>query len=68
MCFSVPLKVTKAGSETALLENGKTIALGNLKVKKGDFLQVAGEIAVGRLSNKQGLKVRQVITNIYHKK
>lgn len=66
MCFAIPLKVLKVNHGKAVVENGKKIILGEeLTVKKGDYLQVAGNVAVSTLTNKQGIKVRRLIKNIY---
>ncbi|OGG26359.1 hypothetical protein A2960_03440 [Candidatus Gottesmanbacteria bacterium RIFCSPLOWO2_01_FULL_39_12b] len=65
MCFSIPLKVLKAVNNYVLIEGGQTVRLGNeIKVKKGDFLQVAGNMAVGKLSKSQGLKIRKLIKKL----
>lgn len=65
MCFSIPLKVLKVEKETAIVEGGKNIKIDrNLKLKKGEYLQVIGEIAVGKLTNNEGLKVRRLIKSL----
>lgn len=66
MCFTIPLKVLKVNHGKAIVENGKNILLSkDMIVKKGDYLQVVGNTAVSTLTSKQGIKVRQLIKNIY---
>lgn len=66
MCFTIPLKVLKVNQGKATVENGENILLSkDLVVKKGDYLQVTGNVAVSTLTSKQGIKVRQLIKNIY---
>lgn len=66
MCFTIPLKVLKVNQGKAIVENGENILLSkDLIAKKGDYLQVAGNVAVSTLTSKQGIKVRQLIKNIY---
>lgn len=65
MCFSVPYKVLKINKKTALIEGGRKIRIGkDLKVKKGDYLRVTGNIAVGVLTKQEGEKIRQLIKNL----
>lgn len=65
MCLSVPYKVIKVSKNNALLEGGKSVKIGSeLKVAKGDYLQVLGDVAVGRLSKIQGLKIRRLIKSL----
>lgn len=65
MCFSIPYKVLKISNNSVLIEGGKTVRLGkDLKVKKGDYLRVTGEIAVGKLTPSEGLKIRQLIKSL----
>lgn len=65
MCFAVPYKVLQISNHTAFIENGQEITLGNeIKVKKGDYLQILGNVAVGRLNKTAGLKVRKLIKNL----
>lgn len=62
MCFSIPFKVSKIEKNTAFLEGGKTVRIGKeLQVKKGEYLRVIGNIAVGVLTKSEGLKIRQFI-------
>ena len=65
MCFAVPYKVLQVQKNTALIENGQKITLGtDIKVKKGDYLQILGNVAVGSISKTAGLKVRKLIKNL----
>lgn len=65
MCFTIPRKVVKIIGETAFLEEGQQVNIDNeLTVKKGDYLQVVGNVAVGRLTQKQGLTVRRLIKKL----
>ncbi len=65
MCFSIPLKVVSVNKTTAFLETGNIIKLGSdIKVEKGEYLQVLGNVAVGKLSKAQGLKIRKLIKRL----
>ncbi len=65
MCFSIPGKVVAVKKDIAYLESGNIIKLGSeLKVVKGEYLQVIGNVAVGKLSKSQGLKVRRLIKSL----
>lgn len=55
----------KVENGDVFIEGGKRIKAGDeLKVEKGDYLQVLGDIAIGRLSNTQGLKIRKLIKSL----
>lgn len=65
MCFSIPKKVLKVKKNTAVVEGGKRVQLGtDTHVVKGQYLRIVGNIAVGTLSQKEGLKVRQLIQSL----
>lgn len=65
MCFAIPYKILKISKGSALIEGGKTVRLGKeIKAKEGDYLQVVGSLAVCRLTNKEGLKVRKLIKSL----
>jgi len=65
MCFTVPVKVMKVIGNKAVIEGGRTIALSSdLSVKKGEYLQVVGDVAVNRLSRKEGIKIRLMIKSL----
>lgn len=65
MCFSIPYKVNRIKNGTAFVEGGKTVKTGtDLKVEKGGYLQVVGNVAVGSLNKSQGLKIRRLIKSL----
>ena len=65
MCFSIPYKVLKSTKDQAILEGGKVIKLGNeLNVRKDEYLQILGNVAVGKLSKAEGLKIRKLIKKL----
>lgn len=65
MCFAIPLKIVKIKNNEALLEGGKTIVIGkDLKVRKGDYLRISGNLAIDSLTQKEGLKIRQLIKRL----
>ena len=65
MCFTVPVKVMKVIGNKAVIEGGRTIALSSdLSVKEGEYLQVVGDVAVNRLSRKEGIKIRLMIKSL----
>lgn len=48
--------------KTALMEDGRTVRLGNIgKVKVGEYLEVYADLAVTKLSEKDALSVRRLI-------
>ena len=66
MCFTIPLKVIKIGAGFAVVEGNKKIKIDKLMhLKIGDFLQINGDLAVGKLSTREGLRIRKVINDIY---
>lgn len=66
MCFTIPLKVTKIGTGFAVVEGNKKVKLDKfMQLKIGDFLQVNGDLAVGKLSIREGLRIRKIINDIY---
>lgn len=65
MCFSIPYKVLKTFGNSAIIEGGKTVSLGkDIRVKKGEYLQILGNVAISKLSKKEGLKIRQLISSL----
>lgn len=65
MCFSIPLRVLRIDGNTVYVEGGKKVKIGrDVMVSKGEFLQVAGNVAVGKLTKNQGLKVRSLIKSL----
>lgn len=66
MCFAIPLKVIKIGSGFAVVEGNKKIKLDTMmRLKIGDFVQMSGDLAVGKLSTREGLRIRKIINDIY---
>ncbi len=66
MCFAIPLKVIKIGSGFVVVEGNKKIKLDRfLQLKIGDFVQISGNLAVDKLSSREGLRIRKIINNIY---
>ena len=66
MCFTIPKRVEKINNGTATIEGGRQIKLGSdLMAKKGDYLQVVGNLAVGKISREEGLKIRKLIKRLY---
>ncbi len=65
MCFTIPVKILKIDRNNALIEGGHTVRIGKeLTANVGDYLQIQGKIAVGVLSNREGLKIRQLIKSL----
>ncbi|OGG03566.1 hypothetical protein A2W14_03220 [Candidatus Gottesmanbacteria bacterium RBG_16_37_8] len=66
MCFAIPYRIKKIEKNTAVIEGGRKIKLErNFSAKKGDYLQVAGGIAVSKLSGTEGEKIRKLIKSLY---
>ena len=66
MCFAIPYKVLRVDRDTAIVEGGKRVKFGNsFQVKAGNYLQVMGSVAVGKISKGEGLRVRNLIKTIY---
>lgn len=65
MCFTIPTKVLRVHKKTALVEGNRTVKLGNdIQVKKGEYIQIVGNVAVGKISPKKGLEIRQLIKSL----
>ncbi|MBI2617583.1 hypothetical protein HYW55_05585 [Candidatus Gottesmanbacteria bacterium] len=65
MCFTIPARVLKSSHNLVTVEGGKTVLLGNdLTVKKGEYVQVVGNMAVGKLSSHEGLRIRKLIRSL----
>lgn len=66
MCFSIPFQVIKVGKNYLMLEGGKKAILEkDMKIKKGEFVRLTGNIVVDKLSAKQGTKLRKTIYQLY---
>lgn len=65
MCFTIPYKVKTVTGGTALLENNQVVTLGaEISVQSGDYVQIVGDIAVGKLSAREGLRIRKLIKEL----
>jgi hydrogenase maturation factor len=65
MCFSIPLKVIDVKNHQVTVEGNKKIIIGkDTLVKKGEYLQVVGNLAVGRLTKIEGQRVRKLIKSL----
>lgn len=65
MCFSIPRKVISVQNDTALIDTNEIVTLGaEITVKPGEYLQVLGNVAVGKLSPQEGLKIRRLIKQL----
>lgn len=65
MCFAVPAKVISTDKNNAIIEGGIKIRLGSeIRVERGDYLQIAGNVAVGKLSKSEGMKIRRLIKSL----
>ena len=66
MCFTIPYKIDRIENGQAEIEDGRKIRLGEkMRVRRGDYLQIAGNIAVNRISAREGKKIREMIKNLY---
>ncbi len=61
MCFSIPKKISSVKNNIARLEDGHSVKLGNLQVKKGEYVLVFGDIAVEKIPQGRALKGRTII-------
>ena len=62
MCFAIPLKIKQIKEDNlAIMENGRQVRLGDIKAKRGDYLQVYADAAVEKLTDKQALSIRRLI-------
>jgi hydrogenase maturation factor len=65
MCFSIPYKVLGIKNNIATVEGGKKIFIDeSIKVNKGEYLRITGNIAVGKLTEKEGIKIRKIIKRL----
>ena len=68
MCFSIPYKVLRLNKNIALIEGDKTVRIGkDLKVAAGEYLQITGNVATGKLTKSEGLKIRKLIKRLNQK-
>jgi hypothetical protein len=62
MCFSIPYKILSIKDNIAIIEDGRKILIGSeISANKGEYLRIIGNIAVGKLTKKEGLKIRKYI-------
>jgi len=65
MCFTIPLEILDVHSNRATVEGGNIIMLDtDIRAKKGQYLQVQGNIAVGVLSRREGKKIQNLILSL----
>lgn len=65
MCFSIPCKILKIKDDIVIIEGGKVVKMGReLKAKRGDFLQISGNIGVGVIPKNEGIKIRKLIKSL----
>lgn len=69
MCFAIPYRVEKVDRDSAVVEGGRRVKLGGMfRVNRGDYLQVMGSIAVGKIKKTEGQRIRNLIKSIYYEK
>lgn len=65
MCFSIPLQVLQVKGDMCFLEGGKIVrSERNLQIKRGDFVQIAGNLIVDKITGDNGLKIRRLIKRL----
>ena len=65
MCFSIPCKVLVVKGDFAFVEGWKKVILGKeIKVKRGEYLQVVGNVAIGKITKEDGVKIRKLIRSL----
>ena len=64
MCFAIPLQVKEIKKNTAVMENGRKVRLGNVSANTGDYLEVYADVAVNKISSKQALSIRRLIKKV----
>ena len=65
MCFSIPYKVLEVKKEGVLIEGEKIVKLDKeLKVKKGEYIRIRGNVIVDKLTKSEGLKIRNLIQSL----
>jgi hydrogenase maturation factor len=61
MCFSVPKRVVRVYQDKAIVQGGAKVRLGSIRVQKGDFLLVYGDMAVEKVSTQKVEQFRKMI-------
>lgn len=65
MCLAIPYQVVSVAASKVTLEDGRMITVGrDLKPKKGDYIRLAGDVAVDVLSRIDGMRIRQMIARL----
>ncbi|OGV91156.1 hypothetical protein A3A66_01135 [Microgenomates group bacterium RIFCSPLOWO2_01_FULL_46_13] len=65
MCLAVPLQVKKAGEKTAMMTDGREVALGLVgKVRAKQWLLVKSNLAVEKLKASEVLTMQQVLKGV----
>lgn len=65
MCFAVPYRVRSSNGTTAVIEDGRTVTLGDdVTVGPGDYVEVQGGIAVSAIDKAVGDDIRKRIKEL----
>lgn len=65
MCLSIPYQVVHVNKNFVTIETGAKIKITKeMKVKKGAFVRIVGNIVVDSLTKSQGLKIRTLIKTL----
>lgn len=66
MCFAIPYKILKVNKKSVLIEGDKKITIGEASnLKAGDYVRIAGNVAVDSLKQEEGLNIRKLIKSVY---
>ena len=64
MCLTVPRLVKKIEGKRALMQDGRWVNTVMVKrVKPGDLLMVQADLAIEKISNKQGKMMKEIMLN-----
>ena len=61
MCFALPKQIKKIEGSSATMEDTTVAELGDICAKVGDYLLVAGPLAIEKIPKKKALQMRQMI-------
>lgn len=61
MCFALPLKVKKISGKEAIVEGGKKVKIGNLKLEVGDYVLVFANLAVEKVKKRDAQYTRILV-------
>ena len=64
MCFAIPKKIDEVIGKIAITADKKTIKLGGLKVKKGEYVHVIGPVAIEKLTNQDASAILNTIKTL----